>query len=338
VNWRRSADPFANVPTAKSSCRALRSTITERTAHLNEVPAQTPYRRFLLRTSSFSSIYYLLNKLEAKGLARPGPGNRVPGAAGPLGHVLPRFGNRPLASIRPSEIQAWARGLSDELAPATTELVFRFVFAIFKAAVDDRLIARNPCVGTKLPRRVRAQVIPLETAQVLAVIDAMPERLRAAAVLGAGCGLRQGEALGVTVDRVDFLRRQLVVDRQLLTLTGQAPHLAPPKTPSSVRTLPLADFVLTKLARHVEHFEPGEGGLLFTSASGGPVPRNRFADVWRTAATKVGLPTSATFHDLRHFYASLLKISDVAATASLDMVRDQGPIRDLGFSAVSSAG
>jgi hypothetical protein len=34
----------------------------------------------------------------------------------------------------------------------------------------------------------------------------------------------------------------------------------------------------------------------------------------------------------------LMQISDVAATASLDMVRDQGPIRDLGFSAVSSAG
>jgi integrase len=97
-----------------------------------------------------------------------------------------------------------------------------------------------------------------------------------------------------------------VVDRQFLTLTGQALHLAPPKTSSSVRTLPLADFVLGELARHLERFDSGEGGLLFTSATGGPVPRNRFAEAWRSAATNAGLPTSATFHDLRHFHASLL--------------------------------
>jgi integrase len=42
------------------------------------------------------------------------------------------------------------------------------------------------------------------------------------------------------------------------------------------------------------------------------------------------------FHDLRHFSATQLKISDVAPTASFDMVRDQGPIRVLGFSAVAA--
>jgi integrase len=115
-------------------------------------------------------------------------------------HVIPSFGLRPLASIRPSEIQAWARGLSDELAPATTELAFRYVSAIFKAAVDDMVIARNPCAGTRLPRRTRAQVVPLETAQVLAVIEAMPERFRCAAVLAqaAACARARRSASPAT--------------------------------------------------------------------------------------------------------------------------------------------
>jgi integrase len=221
-------------------------------------------------------------------------------------HAVPVFGHRTLSSVRPSEVQAWVKGLADELAPATVEVVFRFFSAVFAAAVVDQILARNPCAGVKLPKRTRAQVVPLETAQVFAVIDAMPERLRCAAVLGAGCGLRQGEALGVTLDRVDFLRRQLVVDRQLLTLTGEAPRLGPPKTESSDRTIPLADFVLAELARHLERFEPGEGGLLFTSATGAPVPRNRFAEAWRAAATSAGLPATKTFHDLRHYFASLL--------------------------------
>jgi hypothetical protein len=38
-----------------------------------------------------------------------------------------------------------------------------------------------------------------------------------ALTLGLGAGVRQSEATGLTVDRVDFLRRQLTVDRQLVS-------------------------------------------------------------------------------------------------------------------------
>ena len=34
--------------------------------------------------------------------------------------------------------------------------------------------------------------------------------------------------------------------------------------------------------------------------------RSAFGDVWRRCAPRAGLPDDATFHDLRHFYASLL--------------------------------
>ncbi len=50
--------------------------------------------------------------------------------------------------------------------------------------------------------------------------------------------------LGWTVDRIDFLRRQMVVDRQLINLPGRAPHLAPVKTRASVRTFPLPQTVV----------------------------------------------------------------------------------------------
>ena len=59
-------------------------------------------------------------------------------------HILPTFGERPIASIRTSEVQAWVRSRTDVLAPATVELVFRIFSAILSAAVDDRLIARSP--------------------------------------------------------------------------------------------------------------------------------------------------------------------------------------------------
>ena len=77
-----------------------------------------------------------------------------------------------------------------------------------------------------------------------------PGRYRALIIAGAGTGMRQSELLGLSLDRVDFLRRTLRVDRQLVTLPRHEPFLASPKTPSSVRTMPVPSVVLETLSAH----------------------------------------------------------------------------------------
>jgi hypothetical protein len=144
--------------------------------------------------------------------------------------VYPTFGDRPLGTIRPSHLQAFVRDLRDKLAPSTVEVVYRWVSAVFKDAVSDRVMASSPCVGIRLPRVERQRVEPLSLEHVEALVEAIPDRYRALVVFGAGTGVRQGEALAVTVDRVDFLRRELKVDRQLVLVPGGAPTFAPPKT------------------------------------------------------------------------------------------------------------
>jgi integrase len=47
-------------------------------------------------------------------------------------------------------------------------------------------------------------------------------------------------------------------------------------------------------------------GLAFTNTEGRPLQRSAFGSVWRRVAVVAELPEWATFHDLRHFYASLL--------------------------------
>ena len=68
-------------------------------------------------------------------------------------HALPIFGDRTIGSIRPSEVQAWVKGCSGVLAPATVEVVFRIFSAILADAVADRLVARNPAKGVRLPKK-----------------------------------------------------------------------------------------------------------------------------------------------------------------------------------------
>ncbi|HEX9993811.1 MAG TPA: tyrosine-type recombinase/integrase [Acidimicrobiales bacterium] len=221
-------------------------------------------------------------------------------------HAYPALGDRPIAAIRPSHVQAWVRGLADTLAPATVEVVYRYVAAIFRAAVADRVVATSPAARVTLPRAERATVEPLAVEAVEAIAAALPPRYRALVALAAGTGLRQGEAFGLTVDRVDFLRRTVRVDRQLLLLPGGPPTLAPPKTEASRRTVPLPSVVVDALAAHLAAYPAGPDGHVFTDEAGRPIRRNRFGEVWRAAVRAVGVPVGADFHALRHFYASLL--------------------------------
>jgi integrase len=144
-------------------------------------------------------------------------------------------------------------------------------------------------------------------------------RFRALAVLGAGSGVRQGEALGLTVDRIDFLRRTVRIDRQLVLVQGHDPFLAAPKTAASHRTIPLPQIVVDALAEHLARFPPvltsiWVGGpdatiedvlLVFVAEQGAPIRRTGFSATWRPAAVEASLAAGTGFHALRHYYASL---------------------------------
>ncbi len=185
-------------------------------------------------------------------------------------------------------------------------MVHGLVAAIFKAAVRDRILPGSPCEGARLPKKELRQVEPLTVDQVRALAEATPDRFRALVVVAAGTGLRQGEVFGLTMDRLDFLRRTLRVDRQMVQTVGQSPALGPPKTAASYRTVPLPTVVAEALSEHLRAFPTGPQGLLFSAANGSAIRRTSFsANVWRPAVKRAGLD-GAVFHELRHFYASLL--------------------------------
>lgn len=230
-------------------------------------------------------------------------------------HVYPVIGSKNLDSITSKTITRLVKRLHEgvegeraPLAPATVGVVYKVLASVFRDAVRARKIAETPCVDIKLPEVSKARIRPLTTEQVELLAERVPEQLRALVILAAGAGLRQGELLGLTRDRLVLdSNPRVVVDRQLVTKTGGGTDFAKPKTDASYRTVPLPRVVVEALETHLEMYGVGERSLLFT-LDGRPITRQRFGHVFRPVGREVGLTeeTGTGVHALRHYYASLL--------------------------------
>ena len=222
-----------------------------------------------------------------------------------LRYAIAHFCDRPIASIRKGDIQSFVSGLP--LAPNTVRVVMQHVSGVFNTALDDGLVGgRNPCDGVRLPRVDSPPIFPMSIDQVDALLAATTGPFRADIVIGAGLGLRQSEAAGLTVDRVDFLRRSVTIDRQWQQATGSATGaFTSPKTEASTRIVPADQWVLDHLAAHIQQHGLGADGVLL-HRNGVPFYSAKFGYEFRAARRRAGLPESITFHDLRHFFASAL--------------------------------
>lgn len=257
-------------------------------------------------------------------------------------HIIGGIGDIELRHVKPSTVQGWLHGLQSELAPSYCRLLLTNLSTILAAAVDDDLIATNPAVSSsvKAPRVDRRRLVPWSVEMVQNVAESHDSAFRALPVLGAGCGLRQGEIFGLTVDSVDFLRREVHVQRQLRRV-GRDTVLAPPKG-GRERVVPLPDVVSMALSEHLRRFgstkttapwqeldgEPVEVDLFFSNRDRQPLTRSYYShNHWLPALEAAGIERSREngMHALRHHFASVLLDSGVSIRAVAEYLGHHDP-------------
>ena len=221
--------------------------------------------------------------------------------------VLPKLGGRKLDQIRKADCQEFAGYLAARLAPATVGTAFAVLRSLMKLAVDDELIAASPCTRVAMPEVPERDIERLEPEAVAAIAAAMLPRYEVAVWLAAGAGLREGEVLGLTLPRIDFMRGRIRVVEQ-----WQNRVASPLKTKKSSRIVPVDPMIIDKINGHLALWPAGPGGLLVTNRSGQPGQRNSFGHSWRKAVAAAGLTPGLHIHDRRHFYAiSLIEAGNV---------------------------
>jgi hypothetical protein len=141
-------------------------------------------------------------------------------------------------------VQQWVKDLQavKGLAPSTIETIYIIFASILRGAVRDGYLRKTPCDDIRLPEITPTVIRLLAPAEVLALAAAMPRRYALLVLLGAGAGLRQGEAFGLAVNQIDAAAGMITVSQQVIVV-DRHPVLAPPKTSASMRDVPMPLFL-----------------------------------------------------------------------------------------------
>ena len=150
-----------------------------------------------------------------------------------LGRFARDFGSRSLAGITTGEIQRWIH--SEAAHPKTMANLRLAISSIFCPAHTSGQILQNPVSAVKLPKVVSGEPPTITAAQLAAILEAAPERSRAALAIQAMSGLRLCE-----VQRLDWA--QVSLAHQLITVTARGAKTA------SRRHVPICDSLLAWIA------------------------------------------------------------------------------------------
>jgi integrase len=217
------------------------------------------------------------------------------------GHVLPRWGAVPVASVTYEDTQEWVAGLTTAgLSGATVRKTVGVFASVLDVAVKSKRIAVNPVRSVDLPKPSLTRRRYLTTGQVEALAAAAGEHRDVVLVL-AYTGLRFGELAALRARHVDMLRRRFRVEESVTEVNGTLVWSAPKD--HQRRSVPFPVFIAEDLSRRLPAGDPD--ALVFTGWRGSVLRTKGMRRSWfDAAAVAAGVP-GLTPHELRHTAASL---------------------------------
>lgn len=214
-----------------------------------------------------------------------------------------------IEDITPSDITAYLTGFAGRLAAGSIIKYKVTIGSVFRAAVNDALITRNPCALAKIPAHLAAphmerKAFTLEElhALIIAMPDPWPAVIRLTYLAG---GLRLGDVCLLRWDSIDLDSGEITILPRKTRKTGK--RLLIPITP------PLRSLLLS-LPRNSEYVFPSLASSFLSCRS---TPAAYFVSwvkkLGMAQSTKQGARnfSQLSFHSIRHAVVTQLRAAGV---------------------------
>lgn len=196
-------------------------------------------------------------------------------------YIRKPLGKKKLSQIRPEHVQKLYNDMSGKYAKSTINLASIVLGGMYKQAVKNGLVLKNPVALAALPRKRKGKeirVMKLEEQKIF-LQYAKPSHYYTLYVVALNTGMRLGELRALKWENVDFENDVIHVRQTMNYFPGKGTMLDTPKTESSVRDIPMLDEVSQILKQHKiqeegrrlllgEKWKADFEGLVFTSPFG----------------------------------------------------------------------
>lgn len=224
------------------------------------------------------------------------------------------FGDAPIKGVRPVDIRKFITEFVRETGAAdkTARTQLMIVNLICKHALNCGDIDANPAIGITVPKHLPKNGRELPSDEDLRRVKSSwgcAFGMFAYWALYTGC--RRGELLALTWEDVDLDTRTVYINKSVYFVSN-TPHIKEPKTLSGFRSVPLLTALYDRIKDHKST------GLIFPGADGGLIKNMEFQRLWKAYATESGV--TATPHQLRHAYATMLYEADIPARDAMELL------------------
>ena len=252
-------------------------------------------------------------------------------------YIVPQLGKMYMSTLN----QGYIRKLYNTVAEKY-ESVAKNVRTIMKTSLEyafnKNVLATNPAKGINLPKKIKKteyRVLKIDEKktltlpQVLQLIEESKETpIHMQILFAVLMGLRRGEINGLKYSDVDYINQTLKVQRQLgKKPNSKAEDFEPKmltkqeiktKTPSSVRELPIPDYVFEAILEQRKTYEKNrrrrkrefrDWDYICCSTYGNPRSKSYHHKYYKELLASLGLP-DIHFHQLRNTYTTILLKND----------------------------
>lgn len=199
-------------------------------------------------------------------------------------------------AITPKDVQAMLDKHKKLSAKTLTEMK-SVLSQIFKYAISDELVTKNPCsnMDIEIPSDKRSVRIALPIEQYHDIISHLPELHlmdRRFLSLCLFTAMRRGEVLGLRWE--DIHDGKIFVQRNVTHPQRNMPEITTPKTKAGIRAIPMIDALQSML-------EPFEKSGYIVSGHDEPLSLSAYRAMWKRITQTIDMH-GATPHVLRHSY------------------------------------